>query len=150
MNWNASTLWWLAAGVLVAAELASGTFYLLMLALGAAAGALAAHAGLNPTTQIVAAALVGAAATGAWHWNRRKHPHGPPLQGNRDINLDIGEHVQVTAWDNEGNARVHYRGAAWSARHAGHQPPVAGQHRIVAVDGNRLVLAPVEPHKPQH
>ena len=39
MDWSASTGWWLAAGVLVAAELATGTFYLLMLALGAAAGA---------------------------------------------------------------------------------------------------------------
>ena len=37
MDWSASTGWWLAAGVLVAAELATGTFYLLMLALGAAA-----------------------------------------------------------------------------------------------------------------
>ena len=47
MDWNASTGWWLAAGVLVVAELATGTFYLLMLALGLAAGALAAHAGAN-------------------------------------------------------------------------------------------------------
>jgi len=42
--WNGSTLWWVIAGTLVALELATGTFYLLMLALGAAAGALAAVA----------------------------------------------------------------------------------------------------------
>ena len=45
MSWAASTVWWVVAGVLVAVELATGTFYLLMLALGAAAAALAAHAG---------------------------------------------------------------------------------------------------------
>lgn len=32
MDWTPSTLWWLAAGILVAAELVTGTFYLLMLA----------------------------------------------------------------------------------------------------------------------
>ncbi|HNJ45700.1 MAG TPA: NfeD family protein, partial [Ottowia sp.] len=49
-----STVWWIAAGLLVAAELLTGTFYLLMLAIGAAAGALAAHAGLSLSAQLVA------------------------------------------------------------------------------------------------
>ena len=40
-----STLWWLLAGAAVALELFTGTFYLLMLAVGMAAAALAAHAG---------------------------------------------------------------------------------------------------------
>ncbi|MBA3625982.1 MAG: NfeD family protein, partial [Methylibium sp.] len=40
MEWSAATLWWIAAGVLIAAELATGTFYLLLLALGATAAAL--------------------------------------------------------------------------------------------------------------
>ena len=43
MDLSGATGWWIVAGVLVAAELATGTFYLLMLALGAAAAALAAH-----------------------------------------------------------------------------------------------------------
>ena len=34
MDLNTSTLWWLVAGALVAAELLTGTFYLLMLAIG--------------------------------------------------------------------------------------------------------------------
>ena len=48
MYWTGATVWWIAAGLLVVAELASGTFYLLMLALGAGAGALAAHFALGP------------------------------------------------------------------------------------------------------
>ncbi|TFI49403.1 NfeD family protein, partial [Diaphorobacter sp. DS2] len=60
MNLDASTLWWLMAGVAVVAELLTGTFYLLMLAVGLAAGALAAHAGLGNTAQILVSALVGA------------------------------------------------------------------------------------------
>ena len=47
MDLDAPSLWWLTVGALVAAELATGTFYLLMLALGAAAGAMAAHAGVD-------------------------------------------------------------------------------------------------------
>ena len=58
---NDTTMWWVLAGTLVALELATGTFYLLMLGLGAVAGALAAMAGYNNSTQLVAAALVGGA-----------------------------------------------------------------------------------------
>lgn len=60
MDWSLATWWWIVAGALVAAELATGTFYLLMLALGAAAAALGAHAGLSGSLQIVTAALVAA------------------------------------------------------------------------------------------
>ena len=37
-----ATIWWILTGSLVIAELLTGTFYLLMLAIGAAAGAMAA------------------------------------------------------------------------------------------------------------
>ena len=67
-----STQWWLMAGVLVVAELATGTFYLLMIALGAVAGALAAHAGLGTEVQLSAAAVVAALTAGGWYaWKRR-------------------------------------------------------------------------------
>ena len=41
-----STIWWLLAGGMVVAELITGTFYLLMVALGLAAAAPVAHANL--------------------------------------------------------------------------------------------------------
>src|SRR5919205_1284319 len=46
MNWDYSTAWWVATGLLIVLELTSGTFYLLMLAIGTVMGALTAHAGL--------------------------------------------------------------------------------------------------------
>lgn len=140
MDWSASTGWWLAAGVLVVAELATGTFYLLMLALGAAAGAVAAHAGAGLTGQIAAAALLGGGAMVAWHLRRSRQP--PALQAaiNPDVNLDIGGTVQVDHWQADGSARVHYRGADWDARHSGGGLPSAGEHVIRAVEGNRLLL----------
>ena len=142
MDLSAATLWWVAAGIAVAAELATGTFYLLMIALGLAAGALAAHLGMAPSAQVVVAALVAAAATALWHWKRARHPHSAPAAENRDVNLDIGERVRVDAWSGDGTARVTYRGTQWTARLAPGATPVAGEHRVTAVEGNWLVLAP--------
>jgi membrane protein implicated in regulation of membrane protease activity len=142
MIWNAPTLWWLAAGVLVVAELLTGTFYLLMLALGCGAAALAAHLGQGGAVQLLAAAIVGGGATVAWHLRRARAPKAAPAASNRDVNLDIGELVHVEAWGDDGLARVQYRGAGWSARFAGSGTPVAGEHIIVAIEGSRLSLAP--------
>jgi membrane protein implicated in regulation of membrane protease activity len=142
LDWNAWTFWWVACGVLVAAELATGTFYLLMLALGCAAAALAAHLGAGATVQMVVAALVGGGATAAWHLNRRNHPKAEPAERNRDVNLDIGESVQVTQWNSDGSTRVQYRGAAWSARLAERGTAEPGPHTIVAVHGNELRVTP--------
>ncbi|MFY9510999.1 MAG: NfeD family protein [Rubrivivax sp.] len=142
MDWNASTWWWLATGALVAVELASGTFYLLMLALGCAAGALSAHAGLGTTAQVVVAALLGASATAAWHWKRMRRPQSLPAEANPDVNLDIGQTLQVEHWADDGSARVPYRGATWSVRFAGNGRPKPGPHTIVAVHGSWLTVAP--------
>lgn len=142
MSWNAATLWWIAAGVLVAAELTTGTFYLLMLSLGCAAGAIAAHGGAGGTAQLLAAALVGGGATALWHWRRARAPRSAPAASNRDVNLDIGETVRVEAWDADGLAQVRYRGAGWQARFAGSGTPSPGEHIIVAIEGNRLSVAP--------
>jgi membrane protein implicated in regulation of membrane protease activity len=142
MDISASTFWWLMAGVAVAAELATGTFYLLMVALGLAAAAIAAHVGLATGPQLVVAALVGGGATALWHWQRARSPRSAPARENRDVNLDIGERVQVAAWGADRTARVQYRGSTWMARLQPGAPAGAGEHRVMAVEGNWLVLAP--------
>jgi membrane protein implicated in regulation of membrane protease activity len=142
MDWSTSTFWWVAAGITVAAELATGTFYLLMIALGLAAGALAAHLGLGLNSQIFTAALVGGGATALWHWHRFRQPRSAPIQENRDANLDIGERVQVQAWASDRTARVQYRGSTWTARLAPGAAATQGEHVVTAVEGNWLVLHP--------
>jgi membrane protein implicated in regulation of membrane protease activity len=141
MGWTAATWWWLAAGGLVAAELATGTFYLLMLALGAAAAALAAHAGAGVAAQWVVGALIGAGATAAWHWRRARAPRSAPTEHNRDVNIDIGQPVQVDAWGADGSARVAYRGSSWLVRHEGTGSPQPGPHVIVSVQAGHLGVA---------
>ena len=140
MDWSHATWWLVATGVLVAAELATGTFYLLMMAIGAAAAALAAHAGVPFSGQLVAAALVGGGAVLAWYAKRGREPKAPSAGANRDVNLDVGERVVVPLWDAAGNARIQYRGAAWSARWVGSGPAVPGEHVIRAIDGSCLLL----------
>jgi membrane protein implicated in regulation of membrane protease activity len=138
--WTAATWWWICAGVLVAAELATGTFYLLMIALGMGAGAVAAHLGAGPTAQIITAAIVGAGATALWHWRRMREPRSAPFQSNRDVNLDVGERVRVDAWGEDRTARVSYRGAGWTVVFRGDGVPAPGEYAIAAVEGSRLVV----------
>jgi membrane protein implicated in regulation of membrane protease activity len=142
MDWSGATAWWVAAGALVAAELFAGSFYMLMLALGCAAGALSAHLGAGYSTQVFTAALVGAGTTAVWHYRRARSPRSAPVESNRDANLDIGQTLQVPAWEGDGTARVSYRGSAWSVQFQGAGAPTPGEHVIVAVQGNRLIVSP--------
>jgi membrane protein implicated in regulation of membrane protease activity len=133
MDFDASTWWWILAGMAVIAELLTGTFYLLMLALGLSAGALAAHAGAG-----VAGQLVGAVA--GWRWRRGKAA-ALSSRGRADLNqLDVGEQVTVEQWQADRTARVHYRGATWTARYAGSDVPEPGVFVIKAVEGTRLLI----------
>jgi len=143
MDFSTATFWWVAAGIAVAIELATGTFYLLMIALGLSAGALAAHAGLALSAQVIVAALIGGGATALWHWRRYQQPQSAPARENRDVNLDIGERVHVDAWAADRTARVQYRGSAWTARLAPGAVAAPGEHLVCAVEGNWLVLAPL-------
>lgn len=135
-----STLWWLLAGGAIVAELVTGTFYLLMLALGFAAAALASYAGGSTVLQTLVASVVGGGAVAVWHRVRSKHPKNLPASANPDVNLDIGETVQVYAWNADGTAQVHYRGANWTVLHRPGNVPTAGPHRVAEVIGNRLLV----------
>ena len=146
MDVSTVALWWIAAGLTVAVELATGTFYLLMIALGLGAGAVAAHLGLATSGQVIVAALVGGGATAVWHWRRFKQPQSAPSRENRDVNLDIGERINVGTWADDRTARVQYRGSAWTARLAPGAPVTPGVHRVSAVEGNWLVLTPTSDH----
>lgn len=143
MNLDASTLWWLATGLVVIVELLSGTFYLLMLVIGLVAGALAAHAGLGATAQIIGAALVGSCAVLLAYFSRRQRPGDPSARADRSVNLDVGETVMIDAWQSDGTAQVRYRGASWTAIHRPGTTPSLGAHRVAELVGNRLLVDPL-------
>ena len=140
----ASTLWWLGAGLAVAVELVTGTFYLLMIAFGLSAGAIAAHLGLGANTQIVVAAVVGGGAVAAWHLRRSRRPPAAPAGSNPDVNLDVGEIVHIDHWQMDGTASVKYRGANWTVVHRSGNTPSTGAHRVVEVIGSRLLVDKIQ------
>jgi membrane protein implicated in regulation of membrane protease activity len=135
-----STAWWLLAAGLVALELFTGTFYLLMLAIGLAAGALAAHLGLSLTGQLVVAAVVGSAAIVGCYLAKRRGQGDPSVRSMRSVNLDVGETLQVDGWQADGTAGVRYRGTQWTAVLAPGQSKEPGTYRVVELVGSRLVV----------
>ncbi len=136
-----STIWWLLAGGAVALELMTGTFYLLMLAVGLAAAALAAHFGLALTGQILVAAVMGGGAVVLWHWKRSKDPKPAEVQANTDVQMDIGETVHVKHWNADATASVKYRGSQWAVVLADTDgAPQPGLFKVKELNGNRLVV----------
>ena len=135
-----ATVWWVATGLVVLLELFTGTFYLLMLAVGLAAGALAAHAQLGLSGQLVVAAVVGATTVSLAYLRRRRRPGAPSARADRSVNLDIGETIQIEAWNSDGTAQVRYRGAQWTALARPGSSPTPGAHRVAELVGNRLLV----------
>ena len=134
------TMWLIGAGILVIAELFTGTFYLLMIAIGLSFGALAAVLGADGPAQTLVAAAVGVAAT----MILRRSRFGRQLPGRAandpNVNIDIGQRVRVPQW-HERRARVMYRGALWDVELQTGASAQPGDFTIVEVQGNRLIVA---------
>jgi membrane protein implicated in regulation of membrane protease activity len=133
--------WWIAVGVLVVAELLTGTFYLLMIALGFIAGALAHLFGASLEVQLGLAAVVALAAVVLLRRSRfGRRGVRREASVNPDVNLDIGTTLTVEAWQDR-HARTQYRGAEWDVELAPGEREDARVYVIAAVRGSRLIVA---------
>ena len=133
-------VWWIAAAVLVGAELLIGTFYLLAVGIAAAIGGLAAWLGAPLPLQFVIAGIFGVGFTGAAHqWRRRQAP------AEAQPSLDVGQSVHVQTWNADGTVRVAYRGSLWDAELASPDVPRAETLYIVATRGSVLLLSDRRP-----
>jgi membrane protein implicated in regulation of membrane protease activity len=132
--------WWIAAGALIVAELFTGTFYLLMIAIGFIAGGLAHWAGGVPALDFAVAALVGLVAVVALRRSRFGIARRRDASHDSGVNLDIGETLAVDEW-HEGHARAMYRGAEWDIDLAPGETEGAHWYRITAMQGSRLVVS---------
>jgi membrane protein implicated in regulation of membrane protease activity len=137
---DASTMWWILAGITVAVELLTGGIYLLMVALGLAAGAIAAHVGLGVPLQITIAATVGVLTVLLCRRLRGRRSPELPAHANPNVNLDIGESLHVPEWQPDGTARIPYRGSHWTVVLRPGSMPATGLYRVIEVQGNRLVV----------
>lgn len=132
-------IWFIAAGALVVVELISGTFYLLMIALGAAAGGLAGVAGLAMAWQFVVAASVAVAGILVLR-KRVLQPHRRGETSN--LAFDAGQAVEIIERRPDGSLRVFYRGTHWDAEiePGSSVTDPAASYVIKATRGSRLVL----------
>jgi membrane protein implicated in regulation of membrane protease activity len=137
---NEWMVWLVLTGILVVFELFTGTFYVLMIAIGMAFGAAAAMLGWSTPVQIMIAAVIGVMATGMLHRSRFGRPLKQDSARDPNVNFDIGQSVQVEAW-NDGKARVMYRGAMWDIDLAPGAIAGAGAFKIVEVQGSHLIVA---------
>ena len=138
-------LWIIVGFVLVIAELVTGTFYLLVIGLGAFAAAVGDWLGWNLLIQAVVASAV--ALAGAWfvhHWHTAHQKDGAA-----DNLLDRGQPVVLESWTNEtaGIARVKYRGTSWDARlaRAVAKPEPGSTLYIEGQEGSMLIVAAEPP-----
>ncbi|MBW8328432.1 MAG: NfeD family protein [Thiobacillus sp.] len=132
---QAYAVWWILAAVLVGVELTSGTFYLLVYGLAAAAAGLAAWLGAGLLAQLLTAGVIAALGTLALrHWKRNTdHPESTVQD------MDIGQTVSVESWQ-DGRGQVKYRGALWDAEAESVGTDSTRPLVIRAVRGNTLVL----------
>ena len=143
---NAWMSWLAFAGVVVILELFTGTFYLLMVALGLLAGALAAWCNVSASLQMIVAAIVGTGATLALHKSKFGWREKQDVSRDPNVNMDIGQSIKVEFWEDQGNgkftARAMYRGAMWDVD-LSHSAAFAGMFIIEEVKGSRLIVRPV-------
>ncbi len=129
-------IWWIAAALLVGAELLTGTYYLLAVGLALGIGGMAAWLGATAPVQFAIAAIAGVLLTVAahqWRMRRALPPPQPPL--------DVGQTVHVEHWNADGTARVAYRGTQWTAELETPDTPRARTMVIGAMHGSILVVA---------
>jgi membrane protein implicated in regulation of membrane protease activity len=129
-------MWFIAAAALIAAELVTGTFYLLAIGIAAALGGAAAWLGAGVAMQFGIAGVLGVALTVVAHrWRLGRATPAP------QPSLDVGQAVRVQSWKGDGTARAAYRGSTWDAELESPDVPRAETLYIVATRGSVLILS---------
>ena len=141
--------WLVLAGAVVILEIFSGTFYLLMIAIGLAAGGLAAWLGAGNALQFGVAAVVGVIATYALRHSRFGKIHRPNAARDPNVNMDIGQTIGIGEWNSAGGkptARAIYRGAMWDVELEHGATAEPGLFIIREMRGSRLIVAGTASH----
>ena len=129
-----------AGGLLVGAELFTGTFYLLAIGAAFVLGGIAAWLGASGPVQLLIGGIFALAGTIVAHQWRKLHAMPAPQAG-----LDVGQEVEVLTWFDNGTARVRYRGTEWDAELAAAGATRAKIMYIVDMRGSTLVIADRRP-----
>ena len=134
--------WFLLAFGLLALEMATGTFYMLIVSIALGLAGIGALLGLNVPLQITfcaAASIIGTVLL--------RRMKGVRIGKMISQSLDIGQSVQVLSWREDGVARVHYRGTEWDAELESSSLTRDGILYIKAIQGSKLILTPYKPQQ---
>ena len=146
MGW----LWWVAGAlVLGVAEMLSLSLFLLMLAGGALAAAIADALGAPPAVQFVIAPVVALVLmVGLRPWLFRHLRERVPLP-ETNANALVGREAVVVATVTEGGGRVKLNGEVWSARAAeGRTYAPGAEVTVERIDGATAVVSDAAPTAP--
>jgi len=134
-------VWFVIGFGLVIAELLTGTFYLLVIAIAFGAAGVAALLGASVVLQLATAA---AFSLGGTLWLRQSK-FGRRLRdrviSDHVQNMDVGQTLRVDQWAPNRTARANYRGATWDVELAPGEEPASGEFVIRAINANRLIVA---------
>ena len=137
-------IWLIVAGILIGLEIFTGTFYLLMVGIGFAAGGIAALLGGGQPLQFLVASVVGVLAT-VFLRKKRSTVVAQDASSDPNVNIDIGQTISVSEWHalGKGNytSRTMYRGSMWDVELMPGSAPGAGLYVIREVRGSRLLVA---------
>lgn len=99
--------WFIIAFLLLAGELTTGTFYLLTLAVGVAAGGIADLLGANLFLSLLITALTAIVFYGLLRRYKKAN--------TAEEVFDKGQIVKILGWTDAQHARVQHRGTQWDA-----------------------------------
>ncbi len=133
--------WFVIGFGLVVAELLTGTFYLLVIAVAFGAAGLAALLGAPMVLQLATAAAVSLGGTlwlRASRFGRRLHDRAT---SDHVQNMDVGQTLRVEQWAQNRTSRASYRGATWDVELVPGEEPAPGEFVIREIHANRLIVA---------
>jgi membrane protein implicated in regulation of membrane protease activity len=133
-------IWFLLGLALLAAEMATGTLYLLVFSIAFAVGGIAALLSASLPVQITLSAAAGVLGTMILQRLKITRPKSVDNQ-----NLDIGQSVRVMHIREDGTLRVAYRGAEWDAELASADTPRDQALYIQSMQGSKLILSHQKP-----
>lgn len=137
-----ATVWWVLALLLAVVELLSGTFFALMLAAAAAVTAVATHLGLHDWPwQAALFAVLSVGLCGAWYRRRPRLLKARANELNQGSARWVGRVITLPDGLAGGHGRTSVDDSFWAVRGPDCAP--GSQVRIVAVDGNVLVVEPI-------
>lgn len=131
--------WFILAGLVLAAEMLTGTFYLLMISVGLVAGGLVALGGFDLNIQAVVAAVVWIIATLILRKTQWGKSQSTDSERDPNVNMDIGQNITVDVWASGRQTRVMHRGAMWDVELLKGEA-VPGDYIIREVRGSRLFV----------